>query len=106
MISPDQGGFIRAAAGRLRALHIDDNEGRTDQHLAPFASGTVPWAETMAALREIGYDGLFNLELPGENKCPLAIRLAKLDYLARLVALMIEGDIWKSDNAELENTNP
>ena len=77
----DQGRFVREAGGLLKALHLADNDGSGDQHLMPFARGTVRWAELMTALREIGYAGLFNFEIPGENRCPLPIRLAKLDYL-------------------------
>jgi len=77
----DQGRFVREARGLLRALHLADNDGSGDQHLMPFARGTVRWADLMTALREIAYSGLLNFEIPGENRCPLPVRLAKLDYL-------------------------
>ena len=77
----EQGRFVRQAGNLLKALHLADNDGSGDQHLMPFARGTVRWGELMAALRETGYAGLFNFEIPGENRCPLPVRLAKLDYL-------------------------
>ena len=37
------------------------------------------------ALREVGYAGLLNFEIPGENRCPLPVRMAKLDYFAAVI---------------------
>ena len=61
-----QGEFIRKAGKRLKALHIDDNDGTADQHRMP-CRGTVDWQDVMSALAEVGYDRLFNLEIPGES---------------------------------------
>jgi len=46
----------------------------------------------MKALREVGYRGLFNFEVPGENRCPPPVRLAKLDYALALANYMIAHD--------------
>lgn len=74
--------FILAAGSALHALHINDNEGEKDQHLMPFGRGTVDFAEVIAALKEIGYNGIFNYELPGEALfCPLMVRDRKLRYI-------------------------
>jgi len=87
-----QGDFIRGAGSRLKALHIADNDGSTDQHLMPFGRGTIKWDEVIAALREVRYDGLFNFEIPGETiGCPMPVRMAKLDYLRVLSEIML-GD--------------
>jgi hypothetical protein len=43
----------------------------------------------MSALYEVGYEGIFNFEVPRENRCPMEIRLAKLDYARRLAELMV-----------------
>lgn len=76
--------FIRCAGSRLHALHIDDNEGRTDQHLLPFSRGNVHFPAVMQALRSIGYNGLFNYEIPGEW-CPAGfLREAKVAYIRQL----------------------
>ena len=85
-----QGEFIRRAGSRLKALHVADNDGSGDQHLMPFG-GTIDWDDVVTALREVRYDGLFNFEIPGETACPLAVRMAKLDYL-RVVAAIMLGD--------------
>ena len=91
IIEGDQGEFVRKAGARLQALHIADNDGSHDQHLMPYARGTVAWEEVVGALREIGYAGLFNFEIPGENRCPIPARLAKLDYLKAILPVLL-GD--------------
>lgn len=59
--------FIRICGKKyLQALHIADNDGRSDEHLLP-GGGTVDWKKTAEALREIGYDRLLNFEIPGAN---------------------------------------
>ena len=73
--------FILAAADKLRALHIADNEGERDQHLMPFTKGKVDFGTVVDALREINYVGLFNLEIPGETKIPLELRNEKIKYI-------------------------
>ena len=77
----DQVKFIRTAGSRLKALHIADNEGKTDQHLMPFGRGNVDFEAIVKELTAIGYDGLFNLEIPGENRCPLSVKRFKLEYI-------------------------
>ena len=73
--------FILKAGHRLKALHIADNEGQTDQHMMPFARGNIDFVEVVKSLKEIGYNGLFNLEIPGERKIPLELRDAKIGYI-------------------------
>ncbi|HOJ39315.1 MAG TPA: sugar phosphate isomerase/epimerase family protein [bacterium] len=82
--------FIREAGAALQALHLSDNLGSHDDHMLPYGRGLVAWAEAMTALRQVRYAGLFNLEIPGENRCPLPVRLAKLDYARNLLHWMIE----------------
>lgn len=66
----DNAAFVREAGPRLKALHIADNLGEHDDHMLPYGRGTVKWTGVMQALREVGYTGLFNYEVPGENRCP------------------------------------
>ena len=78
----DQKRFILTAGDKLRALHIADNQGKgDDQHMMPFAKGRVDFSEVVEALRLINYDGLFNLEIPGETRIPLELRREKLKYI-------------------------
>jgi len=86
-----QSEFIRSARRRLRAIHIADNDGSGDQHLLPFGLGTVDWRATFAALKEVAYDGFLSFEVPGETRCPLPARLAKLDYIRAIWPVLLEG---------------
>ncbi len=83
--------FIRKAGEMLKALHITDSIGSHDDHILPHGAGTINWEEFIKALREIGYEGLFNFEVPRENRCPMKIRLAKLDYARQLAMLMVNS---------------
>lgn len=85
--------FIRKAGSYLKATHIQSNDGSGDLHLAPYTGRVNPidWPGIVAALREIGYSELFNLELPGETGTypPLPILKRKLLYLKDLADLML-----------------
>ena len=87
-----QGEFIRLAGDRLIALHINDNDASRDQHLMPFGMGNVDFKDVMRALRDIGYRGLFNLEIPGERRAPLHLRRVKLDYLKIVCDTMLSDE--------------
>jgi L-ribulose-5-phosphate 3-epimerase len=58
----DQGRAIRALGKRLKATHIQDNDGRSDQHLLPFY-GSIDWPSIIDALRAIAYGGDFTYEV-------------------------------------------
>lgn len=69
------GDAIRLLGNRLGCLHIHDNDGQSDLHLPPYF-GTIDWDDFIAALREIKYQGVINLEChaphaPEELKLPL-----------------------------------
>lgn len=84
-----QGDFIRQAGKDLCAMHVTNNSGGADVHLMPFSSRYgIDWKDVMTALRDIQYDGLFNLEILGENKAPLPILEAKLTYISQMVRYM------------------
>ena len=87
----DQATFVRQAGPHLKALHIADNEGKTDQHMMPYGRGTVDWSGLLAELKRASCRALFNLEIPGENRCPMPVRLAKLDYLKAVLQMMLDG---------------
>lgn len=84
--NPDQIHFIRTAGKHIKALHIADNDGTADQHLMPFARGTVDVAAVIRELKAMDYRGLYNLEIPGESRCPMEIRSIKLDYIQKVFA--------------------
>ena len=96
--------FIRECEGYVQYLHTHDNDGFHDNHLLPVLapyfdeegrflgdrkdplknSGifTVPWGGVLEALRDIHYQGPFNLEIPRyidsftTEDLPLALKLA------------------------------
>lgn len=56
---------VRLFGSELKALHLNDNNGFTDQHLPPRAIAAVEavdWAAVLDALDEIGFDGVYNFE--------------------------------------------
>lgn len=47
---------------RITALHLHDNNGKKDQHTAPF-TGTLDWEKTAKIIRDSSYTGVINFEL-------------------------------------------
>jgi sugar phosphate isomerase/epimerase len=68
---------LREFGSKLLCTHISDNDGSGDQHRVP-GSGSIDWKATMAALKEIGYNGIFNLEVPGERHGDDALQTLKI----------------------------
>lgn len=46
---------------RIKVLHVHDNMGVTDQHLAPYM-GNINWEDFIQSMREIDYQGSFSFE--------------------------------------------
>jgi len=82
--------FILKAGKYLKALHIADNIGEGDLHMMPFGRGSLDICEVVEALNEIGYDGLYNMELGGERKCSPQVKEFKLEYLKKCFATLGE----------------
>lgn len=64
---------------RLKVLHVNDNSGIDDDHIAPFM-GTIDWKDAMHGLALTGFDGLFNYEVAA-RKLPKVTRSAYAQYL-------------------------
>ena len=88
-VNESQSDFISAAGARLKALHIADNDGSSDMHLMPYGRGRIDWQSVMTSLAEVGYDRLYNLEIPGESRAPLEVRELKLDYIKRMCEYLL-----------------
>ncbi|MBQ5795043.1 MAG: sugar phosphate isomerase/epimerase [Kiritimatiellae bacterium] len=81
---------------RLGALHIHDNDYKSDAHLLPYA-GKMHWDKITAALREVGYKGDFTFEacnffnpLPADRGiCLAAARM--MCEVGRSLVRQIEG---------------
>jgi len=52
---------LRIMGSHIRALHVQDNYGATDDHVIPF-SGTTSMDSLMHGLMDIGYSGYFTFE--------------------------------------------
>ena len=96
----ENGKFVAAiCAGPtvLADLHITDNNGLGDTHQMPFSARFgVNWHEVLRAWEEIGYKGLFNLEILGERVAPLPIREAKLGFIYKMCEYML-SDAFLTD---------
>ena len=53
--------YILTLGKRIKCLHIHDNNGQGDQHMAPL-TGTLDWENFCTAMNEIGYDGDLSFE--------------------------------------------
>ena len=71
--NPTPADVLRMCGADVKVLHLNDNDGITDQHKTP-TSGTVDWNDVRNALDEIGYSGTYNMELrldyEGEDAMP------------------------------------
>lgn len=68
--NPAPADVIRMCGADVAVLHLNDNDGLTDQHKMP-KTGNIDWDDVLNALDEIGYTGVYNMELNlghfGEN---------------------------------------
>ncbi len=81
----DQVGFIRKGGKHIKALHLANNDGYSgDQHLMPYSCGNVDFVSVIKEMKKLGYEGLYNLEIPGERSAPLEILGYKLDYIKKM----------------------
>ncbi len=51
----------------LKALHVNDNDGKSDQHLLP-GFGIIDWQSVIATLKEIDFQGNFTYEAHSVTK--------------------------------------
>jgi sugar phosphate isomerase/epimerase len=80
----EQAAALKAIGKRLKATHIQDNNGEQDQHLLPF-HGTIDWQSVVTALREIGYEGDFVYEVHNfVRPLPDRLRDAVLRYAVEI----------------------
>lgn len=85
--------FILSAGHLLQALHITENNGLGDTHQMPYSARYgIDWKEVMQALRDVNYQGLFNLELLGECNAPMPIKRAKLAFIRAMCDHMLSDE--------------
>jgi sugar phosphate isomerase/epimerase len=83
----DSAEAILQLGGHICCTHMSDNDGSGDQHLTP-GKGGIDWPAVVQALREIGYEGTFNLEIPGESGS--AANLDELEARTREALAVVE----------------
>ena len=59
---PSVADVIRIMGSGISCLHLHDNNTLKDQHKPPF-TGSIDWGEVLNALDEVGYSGVYNLEV-------------------------------------------
>lgn len=60
--NPTPAEVIRRLGSDVTVLHLNDNDTFVDQHKIPM-TGTIDWNDVFNALDEIGYNGVYNMEL-------------------------------------------
>ena len=75
--------FVRASAGRLGHVHLQDADGYADRHWHP-GDGRIPWAPVFAALAECTPAPRLILEVNRrQERLPKTVRLLESRGLAR-----------------------
>lgn len=64
--NPTPADVIRMIGRDISVLHLNDNDTFTDQHKIPM-TGCIDWNDVLNALDEVGYKGVYNLELNLRN---------------------------------------
>jgi sugar phosphate isomerase/epimerase len=77
---------IETVSEHLIAIHLNDNHGRTDDHLVPF-EGSIDWPAALTSVQKVGYDGtlLFELAARGPTKDTLRKARKARDHMERLL---------------------
>mgnify|MGYP002628493934 CR=1 FL=1 len=88
---------LQAALPRLDHLHVHDNDGRTDSHLAP-GHGTIPWREVLAALDAAHYRGYAALELRDGSRGHAGCRATLTQSLTEVAAFRTNLGLGESPN--------
>ena len=61
LLKQDPVAFVHTLGKRITALHLHDNPGNSDAHLAPL-TGAFDWNGFLAALKDVGYSGDLSFE--------------------------------------------
>lgn len=78
--------WIRHLSDLIACVHVKDFK-RSTLQFTPLLEGEVPWSEAMRALREIGYNGFLNVEVPPYTGHPMKAAMdskAALDLILNM----------------------
>jgi len=70
LLGKDFRNYMPVLGKRIKALHIHDNDGRVDRHLAPM-TGKANWVYFCESLRQIGYEGDLSFETFAQTRAAL-----------------------------------
>lgn len=89
--------FIRTMGKRITVLHLHDNDGVRDQHLAPMTQRKVDWDGLIDGLRDIGYRGPISFESAKSilDGYPTELWGAMIEYTAE-VGKYIRGKVLEN----------
>lgn len=75
------GDEVRKLGKEIRVLHIHDNDGVSDLHKMPLC-GIINWKDFNKSLSDIGFDGVFSLEMGPSERLPETLfdDMAKIIY--------------------------
>lgn len=93
--NPSVGNVIRMLGKNIVCLHINDNDGgMKDQHKMP-TMGEIDWKDVMDALDEIGYDGVYNMEIDFQKYCGEARMLDGEAFAVKVMRDIANRVLWK-----------
>lgn len=96
LVKRDPYDFITTLGGRLKALHIHENDAIGDLHQMPYSFGSSQddgqcWNKIYRGLKEIGYDGALSFEtFPTMNSFPRSMRSSVLETIHSIGEYMAE----------------
>lgn len=86
--NPTPGDVIRMLGGDIVCLHLNDNDKLTDQHKTP-KTGTIDWNDVFDALDEVGYNGIYNMEL-SHNHFGKGFMKESAEFSVKVMKYMLE----------------
>lgn len=92
LVGIDFESFLTTLGGRLKVLHIHDNDGRDDLHQIPFTFAktrenktSTDWEGFVRGLRQIGFQGTLSFETaPVLSAFPETMKQDALSFIARI----------------------
>ena len=84
--------YMPVLGKRIKCLHVHDNDGRVDRHLAPF-TGKVNWNYFCDMLKQIGYEG--DLSFETFQQCNVARKFDEEMVKPWLVLIRQIGELFR-----------
>lgn len=88
--NPNPAEVIRMLGSDIKVLHLNDNDTLTDQHKIPL-TGCIDWNDVFDALDEIGYDGVYNMELNLSNIGGKGLEIESADYAVKVMRNLLKN---------------